>query len=126
LTVDHKRKVPEEAKLSAMLKKGKSLSDIAKACGVRPAAVRLHAARYGLIECRTGAARRAEALARIAPDVRRKGDITHREDRITFTRETHVPGHRGQELRDLSLPCPHIYRAAVTEKLRPLRGEKNA
>lgn len=108
------RKVPNEAKLVALMKAGKSINDIAKIYRVKPQAVRLHAIRYGLIECRTNAVRLAELQNRPAPSSAKRGFAVH-DDRITFTRDAHVAG-RGWELRGLSLPAPKIYVAAVAAK----------
>jgi hypothetical protein len=115
------RKVPNETKLAALMKAGKSISDIAKAYHVRPQAVRLHAIRYGLVECRTNAVRLAELQSRPAPSDAPKRGIAVHDDRITFTRDAHVAG-RGWELRALSLPCPLIYQNAVQERLSTRGG----
>lgn len=109
------RKVPNEAKLAALMKAGKSINDIAKTYRVRPQAVRLHAIRYGLVECRSNAVRLAELQSRPAPPAAPKRGVEVHDGRITFIRDAHVAG-RGWELRGLSLPAPKIYVAAVAAK----------
>jgi hypothetical protein len=111
----HRRKVPNKETLAAHLVAGMTPDHIAETYEVGIRAVRLHLARYGLIEVRTGAVRLAEALNRAPPPrAARNGDIRLRDDRVTFMRDFYMGG--AFQLRQLSLPRVSIHVAAIASK----------
>ncbi|KWV42103.1 hypothetical protein AS026_21065 [Rhizobium altiplani] len=112
----HRRKVPDRETLAAHLAAGMTIEHIAETYEVGIRALRMHLARYGLIEVRTSAARLAEALNRAPPPrTPRNGDIRFRDDRTTFIRDFYMGGNSFQ-LRQLSLPRVSMHVAAIAAK----------
>lgn len=107
------RKVPNEAKLVALMKAGKQHQRYREDLSQAYAGSAVYVIRYGLIECRTNAVRLAEPQNRPAPSSAKRGFAVH-DDRITFTRDAHVAG-RGWNCANYSAGAED-YVAAVAAK----------
>jgi hypothetical protein len=120
------RKLPNDETLAKLVADGMTAGHIAATYSCNMPGVRRKLQRLGLMECRTEAARIAEARNREpSPRLPRKNEVTLGGDRITFTRDFYVQGS-GFQPRPLSLPRPSMYLKAIAAKYPQISGGQHA
>jgi hypothetical protein len=120
------RKLPNDETLAKLVADGMTAGHIAATYSCNMPGVRRKLQRLGLMECRTEAARIAEARNREPSPPRVTSFLRGRRgDRITFTRDFYVQGS-GFQPRPLSLPRPSMYLKAIAAKYPQISGGQHA